>query len=57
MANLGIDAPGAHILGPCAEAPVTVYHPPIRTSHLYGGLFFTPGAIPLPSPMPESHSP
>ena len=57
MSNLGIDMPGARPLEPCPERPATVYHPPIRTSRLYGGLFFAPGAIPPPSPMPESHSP
>ncbi len=50
MSNLGIDAPGARPLEPCPERPAAVYHPPIRTSHLYGGLFFAPGAIPPPPP-------
>ena len=57
MSNIGMDAPAAHPLGPCPGASPAAYHPPIQTSHLYGGHFFTPWAIPAPSPMPESHSP
>ena len=57
MSNIGMDAPAARPLGPCPGASPSAYHPPIQTSHLYGGHFFTPWAIPEPSPMPESHSP
>jgi hypothetical protein len=57
MSNIDIDAPGAHPLRPCPERAAAVYHPPIQTSFLYGGHFLTLGAIPPPSPMPESHSP
>ncbi len=57
MSNLGIDAPAAYPLGPCPEPSPSAYYPPIQTAHLYGGDFFTPRAIPEPSPMPESHSP
>ena len=57
MSNLGIDAPAAHPLGPGPGPSPAAYHPPIQTSHLYGGHFFTPRAIPEPPPMPESHSP
>jgi hypothetical protein len=58
MLNFSIDAPGVYPLGPYTKRPAAaVYHSPIRTSHFYGGHFFTPGAIPQPSPMPESHSP
>ena len=53
MANIGIDAPMAHLL----KRPPAAYHPPIQTAHLYGGHFFTPWAIPEKPPMPESHSP
>jgi len=57
MSNIGIGAPAAPPLGPCPGASPSAYHPPIQTSYLYGGHFFTPWAIPPPSPMPESHSP
>ena len=57
MSNIGIGAPAARPLGSCPGASPSAYHPPIQTSHLYGGHFFTPWAIPPPSPMPESHSP
>jgi hypothetical protein len=58
MLNIGMGAPVARLLGPCLGGPpASAYHPPIQTSHLYGGHFFTPWAIPPPSPMPESHSP
>jgi len=57
MSNIDMGAPGARPLGPCPGAFPSAYHPPIQTSHLYGGHFFTPWAIPPPSSMPESHSP
>ncbi len=57
MSNIGMDAPAAHPLGPCPGVFPSAYHRLIQTSHLYGGHFFTPGAIPGPPPMPESHSP
>ena len=57
MSNIVSDAPAAHPLGPCPGAFPFAYHPQIQTSRLYGGNFFTPWAIPPPSPMPESHSP
>jgi hypothetical protein len=53
MSNFGIDAPPAHLL---MRHPAA-YQPPVQTSHLYGGDFFTPRAIPGPAPMPGSHSP
>jgi hypothetical protein len=57
MSNIAMGAPAARLLCPCLGASLSAYHPPIQTSHLYGGHFFTPWAIPPPSPMPESHSP
>jgi hypothetical protein len=57
MSNIGMGAPAAPPLCPYPGASPVVYHPLIQTSHLFGGHFFTPWAIPPPSPMPESHSP
>ena len=57
MSNIGMDAPAARPLAPCPGAFLAVYYPTIQTSHLYGGHFFPPWAIPPPSPMPESHLP
>ena len=57
MSNIGMGAPAARPLGSYPGAFPFAYHPPIQTSRLYGGHFFTPWAIPPPSPMPESHSP
>jgi hypothetical protein len=57
MSNIRMGAPATHSLAPCPGRPSVAYHPPIQTRHLYGGHFFTPWAIPLPPPMPESHSP
>ena len=57
MANIGIDVPATHPLGPGPGRPSVVYHPPLLTSHLYGNHFLSPWAIPGPPPMPESHSP
>ena len=57
MVNIGSDVPAAHPWGPGPGASPSAYHPPVQTSRLYGGHFFTPRAMPEPSPMPESHSP
>ena len=56
MANIGIDVPATHPLGPGPGRPSVAYHPPDQTGHLYGH-FFTPRAIPGPPLMPGSHSP
>jgi hypothetical protein len=57
MSNIGIAANVSQPLGSCPGASPANYHSQVQTIHLYGGDFFTPGAIPEPSPMPESHSP
>jgi hypothetical protein len=57
MPNIAMRPLAARPLGSCPGASPSAYHPPIQTSHLFGGHFFTLGAIPPPSPMPESHSP
>jgi hypothetical protein len=57
MSNIVSDAPAAHSLGSCPGRPSVAYHPPIQTSHLYGGHLFTSRAIPESPPLPESHSP
>jgi len=57
MSPIGNGAPAAPPFGPCPRASVPIYHSSMQAGHVSGGHFFTPGAIPEPPPMPESHSP
>ncbi len=56
MTDIGIGAPEAHSVALTQRLQV-ISLPQIPTSPLPAGHCFTPGAIPVQLPRPESHSP